>query len=553
MTGKLFRNICALAALVLVISGTLFCGVLYRYYEEQSYQDLAGEAGYLIQSMEFVPLEELRIPGEVTLLHKDGHILYDSRQDTAEDLQTRPEVEEAREDGEGRSARYSETLLEKEIYYARQLPDGSILRLSRQREGVLTMALRLTTPILAVALLVALGVSTWSLHLARQITRPINTMSLDDPQDTYPELQPLVNRLRQQNTTIRQQMDELRRRVREFSTLTENMNEGFLLLDWKGQVLMCNHSAREHLHVGVKGNVYKTGCIPLRRAVEVALAGSRDERRIHEDGCILRLMANPVAVSGQVTGAVIVVMDVTEQEEREALRREFSANVSHELKTPLTSISGFAELMSQGLVPPEKMQEFSGDIYRECRRLMALVEDIIRLSRLDEGAVQPEWEDVDLHALAGEVLESLEPVAAPRQITLQLSGESVFVRGERQMLLEMIYNLCENAVKYNREGGHVQVSVSSVQGKPSLCVADNGIGIPYAHQSRVFERFYRVDKSHSRAIGGTGLGLSIVKHAAQYHNARLALHSQPGEGTEITVTFNGAGECRDDAAQEGEE
>ena len=425
-----------------------------------------------------------------------------------------------------------------------RLEDDSFLWLSRTREGMLAIALQLTTPIVILALLVAAVASTWSLHLARQITRPINTMALEDPKDTYPEFQPLVDRLRQQNSTIRRQMEELRVRLREFTTLTENMNEGFLLLDSQGKILMGNHSAREHLRVEVKGNVYRSRCAPLLRAVEAALAGTRDEQRLQEENCTLQIISSPVAVSGQVTGAVVLVMDVTEQEERETLRREFSANVSHELKTPLTSISGFAELMSQGLVPPGKMQEFSGDIYRECRRLMALVEDIIRLSRLDEGAVQPEWQEVDLYALSQEVLENLRPVAEPRQITLELRGGPVTVRGERQMLLEMVHNLCENAVKYNRDGGKVIVTVSHVQGKPRLSVTDTGIGIPYAHQSRGFERFYRVDKSHSKAIGGTGLGLSIVKHAAQYHNARLELKSQPDRGTEITVLFGAGAERR---------
>ena len=543
MTAKIFRNICALSALVLLLSGTLFCGVLYHYYEERAYADMAGEAGYLMGGMEFVPLGELRSTGDVALLGEDGEVLYDSRGDTGEELNDRPEVIRAREEGEGRSAQHSESLLDKELYYARELPDGSVLWLSRMREGLLAMALQMASPIVIVALLVAAVASTWSLHLARQITRPINTMALEDPKDTYPEFQPLVDRLRQQNSTIRRQMDELRVRLREFSTLTENMNEGFLLLDGQGKILMGNHSAREHLQVEVKGNVYRSRCIPLRRAVEAALAGSRDEQRIREEGCTLQIMSNPVAVSGQVTGAVVLVMDVPEQEERETLRREFSANVSHELKTPLTSISGFAELMSQGLVPPEKMQEFSGDIYRECQRLMALVEDIIRLSRLDEGAIQPEWVEVDLQALSKEVLASLESVAAARKISLHLEGTPAVVRGERQMLLELVYNLCENAVKYNKEGGEVTVTVTHAQGKPKLTVTDTGIGIPYAHQSRVFERFYRVDKSHSRAIGGTGLGLSIVKHAAQYHNARVELRSQPGKGTEISVLF-GAGADR---------
>ncbi len=538
MREKLFVNFFALAMLVLAVSGLLFSNMLYRYYEEQSFADMAGDADYLIQSMKFTELGELRFTGRVTLLDSNDAVLYDSR-GIEEDFSGSKEVLQARKNGSGHSEHSGESVLEKELCYARQLPDGSVLRLCRQQVGLGSMMLQLASRILVVVVLVALCAAAWSLHLARQITRPINAIVPDNPESVYPELQPLTDRLREQNSTIRHQMDELRRRVREFSALTDNMSEGFLLLDVRGEILTGNLSARENLNVGVHDNVYRCGSLSLRRAAEAALAGNRDVQRVSYEERVMQIMASPVIVSGQVTGAVVLVMDVTEQEQREALRREFSANVSHELKTPLTSISGFAELMSQGLVPPEKMREFSGDIYRECRHLMALVEDILRLSRMDEGAVQPEWEKVELYALAQEVLESLESVAQRREIHLRLQGETAVLTGERQMLREMIYNLCDNAVKYNRDGGSVTVTVSHAQGRPRISVADTGIGIPYADQSRVFERFYRVDKSHSRAIGGTGLGLSIVKHAAQYHNARLELRSTPGEGTEITVTFDG--------------
>lgn len=538
MREKLFVNIFALAMLVLAASGLLFSNMLYRYYEEQAFADMVGDADYLIQSMEFTELGQMRFTGRVTLLDSNDAVLYDSR-GIEEDFSDHKEVQQARASGSGRSEYSGESMLEKNLCYARLLPDGEVLRLCRQQAGLGTMMLQLASRVLLVVILVAVGAGAWSLHLARQITRPINAIVLDDPKSVYPELQPLTDRLREQNSTIRHQMDELRRRVREFSALTDNMSEGFLLLNGRGEVLTGNLSARENLGVGVRDNIYRRGSAALRQAVETALSGSRDEQRIPQEGRTLQMISSPVTVSGQVTGAVVLVMDVTEQEQREALRREFSANVSHELKTPLTSISGFAELMSQGLVPPEKMQEFSGDIYRECRHLMALVEDILRLSRMDEGAVQPEWEEVELHALAQDVVDSLESVAEKKNVHLMLQGETVTLIGERQMLREMIYNLCDNAVKYNRDGGDVIVTVSRTQGRPRISVADTGIGIPYAHQGRVFERFYRVDKSHSRAIGGTGLGLSIVKHAAQYHNARVELHSTPGKGTEITVTFDG--------------
>ncbi|MBE6970721.1 MAG: histidine kinase [Ruminococcaceae bacterium] len=394
-------------------------------------------------------------------------------------------------------------------------------------------------PILLAAAILLLLVLIWSMVLARELVQPINEISPDEPKDTYVELQPLVDKVRSQNKTIRYQMDELRHRMREFTALTEHMSEGFLLLDRQGTVISGNHSARELLRTEKGKQVLIDADAALRQSVETALAGAHAEHLMHVQERTYHVVADPVRSSGQVAGAVVLILDVTEREQRDALRREFSANVSHELKTPLTTISGFAELMQQGLVPPEKISEFSGDIYRECRRLVALVDDIIKISRLDEGAAPSDREWVDLCEICSDVLEQLETPAQQHRVTLQLQGESVEIYGSRRLLQEMVYNLCENAIKYNKEGGSVTVSVTLQQGAPRLTVSDTGIGIPYAHQSRVFERFYRVDKSHSKAVGGTGLGLSIVKHAVQYHSARLELRSQPEQGTEITVWFDG--------------
>ena len=348
----------------------------------------------------------------------------------------------------------------------------------------------------------------------------------------------MTQRLRQQRETIRNQMDELSRRMREFSAMTENMSEGFLLIDLRGHVLTENHSASMLLPTDAD-NIAKCSQRELCQAAQQALTGQRCERLLQQGERTLSVIASPVLESGQVTGAVVLTLDVTEREQREKLRREFSANVSHELKTPLTSISGFAELMSQGLVPPDKVREFSLDIQKECTRLTNLVEDIIDLSRLEEGGGDMTWEDIDLYTLCDDVLQSLEPVAKRQAVTLRLAGESLQVRGVYQVLREMIYNLCDNAIKYNRSGGSVTVTVARSAGRASVAVADTGIGIPYEDQSRVFERFYRVDKSHSRAIGGTGLGLSIVKHAAALHGAEIKLQSQPEDGTVITVLFPG--------------
>ena len=540
MTGKIIRSLFSLAMLVLVIGAALFSGILYGYYEKQSFASLAQEAEQLQQTMEYVSPEQMRSADRITLISPDGTVLYDSvaRADAMENHLSREEVAQALREGTGKSSHYSSTVLKKNLYYALRLEDGNVLRLSREQSSLGAMLLNMAWPIAATVAGLLLLAAGLSVRLARQITQPINAISPDDPQDVYPELQPLTQRLRQQRETIRNQMDELSRRMREFSAMTENMSEGFLLIDLRGHVLTENHSASMLLPTDAD-NIAKCSQRELCQAAQQALTGQRCERLLQQGERTLSVIASPVLESGQVTGAVVLTLDVTEREQREKLRREFSANVSHELKTPLTSISGFAELMSQGLVPPDKVREFSLDIQKECTRLTNLVEDIIDLSRLEEGGGDMTWEDIDLYTLCDDVLQSLEPVAKRQAVTLRLAGESLQVRGVYQVLREMIYNLCDNAIKYNRSGGSVTVTVARSAGRASVAVADTGIGIPYEDQSRVFERFYRVDKSHSRAIGGTGLGLSIVKHAAALHGAEIKLQSQPEDGTVITVLFPG--------------
>lgn len=540
MTGKIIRSLFSLAMLVLVIGAALFSGILYGYYEKQSFASLAQEAEQLQQTMEYVSPEQMRSADRITLISPDGTVLYDSvaRADAMENHLSREEVAQALREGTGKSSHYSSTVLKKNLYYALRLEDGNVLRLSREQSSLGAMLLNMAWPIAATVAGLLLLAAGLSVRLARQITQPINAISPDDPQDVYPELQPLTQRLRQQRETIRNQMDELSRRMREFSAMTENMSEGFLLIDLRGHVLTENHSASMLLPTDAD-NIAKCSQRELCQAAQQALTGQRCERLLQQGERTLSVIASPVLESGQVTGAVVLTLDVTEREQREKLRREFSANVSHELKTPLTSISGFAELMSQGLVPADKVREFSLDIQKECTRLTNLVEDIIDLSRLEEGGGDMTWEDIDLYTLCDDVLQSLEPVAKRQAVTLRLAGESLQVRGVYQVLREMIYNLCDNAIKYNRSGGSVTVTVARSAGRVSVVVADTGIGIPYEDQSRVFERFYRVDKSHSRAIGGTGLGLSIVKHAAALHGAEIKLQSQPEDGTVITVLFPG--------------
>lgn len=548
MTGKILRISYLVAISALLASALLFFGVMYRDYEDGAFARLRAEAAAIAQGLGAVGsdyFDSFAPDDRVTWIAASGTVLYDSAAPAQllESHAGREEIDQALQTGEAQTSRYSKTLLQRTFYYAKLLEGGTVLRVSCTQNSLPAMILMLLTPFLWVATLVLILCGVLSYRLARQITKPLNAINPDNPAPlpSYPELTPLFDKLREQNRTIGKQMNELQLRQREFTAITENMREGFLLVDCKMHVLSSNHSALEVLG----GRELKPGCLlydaecsqEIFDAVDTALSGSHAELLLTIDETSWQVLANPVVASGQVAGAVVLFMDVTEREQRERLRREFSANVSHELKTPLTSISGFAELMKEGLVPPEKIPEFSGDIYKESLRLIGLVNDIIQLSRLDENSTQFQRAPVDLYDLCAQSIERLSPVAARQSVTLALTGEHAEIEGVEQLLKEMIYNLLDNAIKYNVPGGSVTASVRQSAGRTILSVADTGIGIPYAHQPRVFERFYRVDKSHSKEVGGTGLGLSIVRHAAQYHGARLELKSQPGKGTTITVTF----------------
>ncbi len=548
MRKKIFQNYLLVEVLVLVLCCGLFLGVLFQHYEKQAFSQLRTEANYIAHGMELSGesyLNTLQSDARVTWVDSDGTVRYDSAADPVvmQNHLNRKEIAEALRNGEGDGSHFSETLMERTLYYAVRLDDGTVLRVSCTQKTVMAMLLMMMPPLLGVAAAVLLVCMLMAFRLARHIVDPINRIDLDHPviEETYGELEPLVKRIQEQNRTIRRQMDELSQRQREFSALTDNMSEGFLLVDYKTNVLSANHSALRMLGDGKVEeitNLRRDNCLPqVLTTVEAALAGVRTETVQEIEGISWQIIANPVVSSGQVAGVAVLLMDVTEREQREKLRQEFSANVSHELKTPLTSITGFAELMKEGMVTGEKVKEFAGDIYREARRLIDLVNDIIRLSRLDENSKLFETEQVDLYDLCDEIIANLQNVAERQNVTFSLSGEHVTINGVWQILNEMVYNLCDNAIKYNRPGGTVDVSVHRDGGSIRLTVRDTGIGIPYADQPRVFERFYRVDKSHSKEVGGTGLGLSIVKHGAQYHNARLELESEPGKGTSISVVF----------------
>ena len=545
MTLKIFRSAFAVGLAVLVVSAALFCHALYDACEEALFSQLASAASYVAHGVEASGreyLDTLEAPDRVTWVAGDGTVLYDSVADPAamENHAGREEIAGALQNGTGRSAHFSDTLMEKTLYCAERLPDGSVVRVSCTQDTAAAMLLSMARELIW-ALMLVLALSAFlASRLARQITKPINELDLDHPEqwEGYRELAPLAERLAGQNRTIHRQIEELETKRREFTAITENMSEGFLLLDRRGMILSGNRSAVRLLQENAAAVSRKTAAPEIADAAQEACAGMRSERRMEKDGRCLRVIATPVAQNGQSAGAVLLIMDVTESEHREQLRREFSANVSHELKTPLTSISGFAELMKEGLVPPDKMREFSSEIYAQSQRLIELVQDILRLSKLDEDAPAFETETVDLYALAQETLHRLAPQAEEKTVSLHLLGESAPIQGARPVLEEMLTCLCDNAVKYNRDGGSVTVTVEPrACGGARLRVADTGVGIPYAEQDRVFERFYRVDKSRSDTVPGTGLGLSIVRHGAQYHHARVSLESTPGEGTTVTIVF----------------
>ena len=549
MTKRIFRSIFLVALVVLLLSVALLSVVFYNDYAVQYRSELKSEALSMAHAINgglaedyLRSLEQDKIsPIRITWIGADGTVRYDNEAAPAqmENHAARTEVADALRYGAGESERYSATLSQKTFYYACRLQDGTVLRLAGTRDSVLGILLRMLRPAVA-AVLVAIALA-WllSYRLSKRIVRPLNALDLEHPEqaEAYDELSPLLEKISAQNRQIAAQMDELRRRQTEFTAITEHMNEGLLIVDARTNLLFCNPSARRLLQIE---NVEKQSVLAVNRsedfreAVQRALSGEHDLRTLTLDGRIYQLMANPAMEDGRLAGAVLVLLDVTEREDREQLRREFTANVSHELRTPLTSISGFAELIRDGIAKPQDVQHFAGNIYTEAQRLIALVGDIIRLSQLDEGDEMPR-ETVDLLTLSQEAADDLKTAAAEKHIAIAVEGVSETIGGVRRLLYEVIYNLCDNAIKYNVEGGSVTMSVGERDGKAFVSVADTGIGIAPEHQSRIFERFYRVDKSHSKASGGTGLGLSIVKHAVQYHHGTVELHSEEGKGTTICI------------------
>ena len=546
MTKKIFRGILISSAITLLLSLVFIIGVQYGIYRESGYSALQSKAYLISLSADGEGLQKYSSAKErITLINEKGEVLYDNKAaaDEMENHLSREEIKEALSTGTGYSVRHSETLGINSCYYAVKLKNGNILRVADEALTVGAVTLRLLPPIAAIALLAFVLALVLASAISKRILKPINQIDLDGPlEDTaYEELTPFISKISAQQRKINYQIAELKSRRREFEIIAENMSEGLLLTDTKGHILTHNSSIRRFF--GVTDDINGQNILTINRSeVFREVFGNIKESRHYEStvtlgGRCCQVTANPV-FDGENTpcGAVILVIDVTEKEKREKLRREFTANVSHELKTPLTSILGISDMLKNGIVAPDDIKGFGADINKEAERLLNLVNDIIKLSELDEGAVG-ESEKVDLYKTANEVVNSLAKIAEQRGVTLTVTGESAEITAEEALVFEMIYNLCDNAVKYNKEKGLVTVNVGNNEGAPFVSVKDTGLGIAPEHIERVFERFYRVDKGRSKQSGGTGLGLSIVKHIAASFGGEIALKSTLGEGTEIIVTF----------------
>ena len=548
MNKKIFRSSVAVALAVLLSSIVLIMGILFQYFENQLQSELESEANYIAYAVENQGLDYIKnftdSDKRITLISPDGDVIADTSSDESklDDHSGRQEVADAMKNGQGTSIRYSGTLAEKTVYYAMKMNDGNILRVSTTQYTVVTILISLLQPILIV-FVVAIAVSfALAQKVSKSIIKPINELDLENPSNNepYDELAPLLRKISKQKQTIEKQIKEAEHKQEEFRLITENMKEGFIVVDKQMNLLTYNRAALKLLSIE-KSQPEKmlTDCDDnLLFAIEKALTGEREKGDLTFNNNHYRLIANPVLEENTVIGAVIIIIDVTESVQREQLRQEFTSNVSHELKTPLTSISGFAEMMKSGDTPASVVKDFSSSIYDEAQRLITLVNDIIKISELDEKKDKADLEEVDLFELSSDIINRLEPVADKRNICLNLIGESTVLLGNEKILDEMIYNLCDNAIKYNVDNGTVDIILSESNHHIKLTVRDTGIGIPQSEQERIFERFYRVDKSHSKAIGGTGLGLSIVKHAAIYHNAEIKVKSELNKGTSITVMFD---------------
>ena len=547
MTKKIFKSIMFLCALVLAVGLAAVMGILYSNFDGQMRKELSKEAAYLAYGVEQQGVDYLKNikdkSARITYIDQDGTVLFDNEADVSEmkNHSDRTEFQKAEKYGAGESSRYSDTLSEKTIYYALRLKDGTVLRVSGTQDSVLALVENLIFPLCGLLCLMLILSGIMASAISKRIVKPINELDLESPEENriYEELSPLLSKIHRQNREIQNQLELAKQQQEEFALITENMQEGLIVIDKYTMILSANSSAWNLFHMdrGCQGeSVY---CLDreeeFRHAIEQVLSGEHTELVLKLNGSDIQLIANPVIRDKKTEGAVVLLVNVTEKLERESLRREFSANVSHELKTPLTSISGFAEIMQSGLVKCEDIPQFAGRIYKEAQRLLQLVEDVIQISQLDEEKTSYTWEPVDVYQVCKNAFESLKEKAKRLNVHLYICGEYMKMEAVRTLLEEAVYNVCDNAIKYNRNEGSVSVFLTQTAQEIQIVVKDTGVGIPKEDQDRVFERFYRVDKSHSKEIGGTGLGLSIVKHAVGALKGSVILRSEEGNGTEICM------------------
>lgn len=549
MASKIFRSILSVALAVLMASLIIITGVLYQYFgnmQETQLKDVLSLAAEATQQLDESYLKNLDSDRfRLTWVGSDGTVIFDSHADAAsmENHSTREEIKEALISGTGSSTRHSSTLLEETIYEATRLDDGSVLRISVSRASSLVLILGMLQPIIIV-LIIAIALSAWLAHrMAKRVVEPLNKLNLEKPleNEAYEELSPLLHRIHTQHKKIKYQMNVLQRQQDEFEQITSNMKEALVLLDSMGRIVSINPAAKILFDIGSSciGEDFLT--IDRKQNMRIALseanAQGHADFRTKKNGREYQFDLSRIDSDSNNHGMVILAFDITEQVNAEKHRQEFTANVSHELKTPLQSIIGSAELMENGIVKDKDIPRFIGHIRKEASRLVFLIDDIIRLSQLDEGTEMTR-EDVSLRVLSEEVCETLADAAKLKDVSLEVTGDDGIINGVRRLLYEVVYNLCDNAIKYNNPGGHIKISIAEQQEVVQISVSDNGIGIAPEHQDKIFERFYRVDKSHSKQSGGTGLGLSIVKHAVQYHNGKITVNSEPNKGTTFSILFD---------------
>ena len=549
MTKKIFKSIMFVCALVLAVGLAAVMGILYSNFDGQMRKELSKEAAYLTYGVEQQGLNYLKNikdkSARITYIDQDGTVLFDNEADVSEmkNHSDRTEFQKAEKYGAGESSRYSDTLSEKTIYYALRLKDGTVLRVSGTQDSVLALVENLIFPLCGLLCLMLILSGIMASAISKRIVKPINELDLESPEENriYEELSPLLSKIHRQNREIQNQLELAKQQQEEFALITENMQEGLIVIDKYTMILSANSSAWNLFHMDRVCQGESVYCLDreeeFRHAIEQVLSGEHTELVLKLNGSDIQLIANPVIRDKKTEGAVVLLVNVTEKLERESLRREFSANVSHELKTPLTSISGFAEIMQGGLVKNEDIPKFAGRIYKESQRLLQLVEDVIQISQLDEEKTSYVWEPVDVYQVCKNAFESLKEKAKRLNVHLYICGERMKMEAVRTLLEEAIYNVCDNAIKYNRNDGSVSVFLTQTAQEIQIVVKDTGVGIPKEDQDRVFERFYRVDKSHSKEIGGTGLGLSIVKHAVGALKGCVILRSEEGNGTEICMKF----------------